>query len=298
MDEIEERKKETRSALWLFLVSILLLLLVISQMVRVAYAHKALTFSRSDHLSNNNNNNNLQNALVIPNHKISWAIYQQLDTQNKALFYEFDAKAGDPFYAQLVIPKIQDHYRNDFHPNIALVGNGISSAALTDSNLIRIISDETYNNNNDRSVLSAFGNMIPAGMSILGLAYEKLQPSMSTNTPNDVFYEPFTQTSYWKAQEFHATIPNDGRYFLAVYVNDAKELGADSKFVLAVGEVEGFTPLDFVTTLPSAWMQTKLFFEDYLSIMTVILIPLVAVIMSVAFLLIQRKHRSTVKSLR
>jgi hypothetical protein len=287
-------KKRTGSALWLFSLFILLPLTVSSQMVGFAYAHKPLVFSGPAQIGNNHNNN-LQSALIISNHKISWALFQQLDTRNKILFYKFNVKAGDPFYAQLIIPKIRNPDHNDFHPRIALMGNGISISILTDTRLASVVSTGVYSNDSNNSLSSALENTIPVALSILELEYEKQHPNASTDANDDIFYEPFTQTSYWKAQEFRAIIPNDGGYFLAVYVNDAKELGADSKFVLAVGETEDFGPLDFVTTLPSAWIQTKLFFGDYLSLVAAFLIILIAAIMNVAFLLIRRRHRSAEK---
>jgi hypothetical protein len=38
-----------------------------------------------------------------------------------------------------------------------------------------------------------------------------------------------------------------------------------AKYTLAVGEIEDFSLLDFFTIIPSAWLETKFFFEDYIS---------------------------------
>ena len=34
----------------------------------------------------------------------------------------------------------------------------------------------------------------------------------------------------------------------------------------AIGTIEDFSMIDFFTVLPSAWFETKLFFEDYISL--------------------------------
>ena len=63
-----------------------------------AYAHKLI--------SHDDSHRDIDNALKIPDHKISWAIYENLGT-NEAKFYSFDAKKGDSFYASIVVPKIE-----------------------------------------------------------------------------------------------------------------------------------------------------------------------------------------------
>ena len=61
-----------------------------------SYAHKLI--------SHDNTHTNINSPLKIPDHKISWAIYDNLDA-NQAKFYAFEAKAGDSFYASIVISK-------------------------------------------------------------------------------------------------------------------------------------------------------------------------------------------------
>ena len=63
------------------------------------YGHKLI--------SHDNSHTSIENALNIPDHKISWAIYDDLNA-NQAKFYSFDAEAGDSFYASIVIPKINE----------------------------------------------------------------------------------------------------------------------------------------------------------------------------------------------
>jgi hypothetical protein len=62
-----------------------------------AFGHKLINHDDS--------HRDFDSALVIPDHKISWAIYENLGI-NEAKYYTFDAKKGDSFYASIVIPKI------------------------------------------------------------------------------------------------------------------------------------------------------------------------------------------------
>lgn len=75
-----------------------------------ASAHKLLT--------HDNSHRSFDSSLVIPDHKISWAIYEDLGT-NEAKFYTFEAKKGDSFYASIIIPKIQG--LENYAPTLLLV---------------------------------------------------------------------------------------------------------------------------------------------------------------------------------
>ena len=114
--------------------------------------------------------------------------------------------------------------------------------------------------------------------------------------PSGEFYEPFTQTWYWERQEIVInSLSSLGTYYLVVFdralVNDA------GKYTLAVGETEDFSPMDFFTIIPSAWLDTKFFFEDYVS-PTIAISLLVAVPASIMILLVKRlKRRDQPKTL-
>ena len=89
----------------------LIFVLVLSILsVNSVYGHKLI--------SHDNSHTNIENALNIPDHKISWAIYEDLNT-NQAKFYSFDAEAGDSFYASIVIPKITE--LDDYSPTLILL---------------------------------------------------------------------------------------------------------------------------------------------------------------------------------
>ena len=201
-----------------------------------AFAHKLI--------SHDDSHRDYESALVIPDHKISWAIYENLGT-NEAKYYTFDAKKGDSFYASIVIPKIQ----------------GLEFYAPT----INFIEP-----NNDESKFS-----------VEKFLYEG-------DYPGNEFYEPFGQVTYWERQEINLEIPYDGKYFLVV----ADEKNQSGKYSLAIGTIEDFSGADFFTILPKAWFDTKIFVNDYYSLL-IFFAVLFLIIGLPIFFSVKRRHRST-----
>jgi hypothetical protein len=69
-------------------------------------------------------------------------------------------------------------------------------------------------------------------------------------------------------------------------------------WMLAVGEIEDFSALDFFTIIPSAWLDTKFFFEDYVS-PTIAIFLLVVLPALITILLVKRlKGKDQPKTLR
>ena len=68
--------------------------------------------------------------------------------------------------------------------------------------------------------------------------------------------------TYWERQEVSFEIPSDGNYFIIV----SDEKNQSGKYSLAVGTIEDFSGSDFVTILPKAWFDTKIFVNDYVSL--------------------------------
>ena len=151
------------------------ILILLTALIIVAfnpvYGHKLITHDGT--------NLSFDTALKIPDHKISWAIYEDLKS-DESKFYSFEAKKGDSFYASIVIPKIEG--LEEYSPTILLTnlstvkGDEISSTS------------QTYNQK---------------------VSYEGNYPGME-------FYEPFGQVTYWERQEIKTTIPEDGIYFIIV----------------------------------------------------------------------------------
>lgn len=175
-----------------------------------AYGHKLL--------SHDDSHRDIDSALQIPDHKISWAIYENLG-KNEAKFYKFDAKQGESFFASIVVPKLEG--LEEYSPTIILMEprtNGMSSAQQK-------------------------------------FLYEGDYPGFE-------FYEPFGQVTYWERQDVSLKLPVDGEYFIIV----ADEKNQGGKYSLAIGTIEDFSGSDFFTILPKAWLDTKLFVNDYSSL--------------------------------
>ena len=193
-----------------------------------AYGHKLI--------SHDDTHTNFESALEIPDHKVSWAIYENLGT-DEAKFYSFDAKQGDSFYASIVVPKING--LEEYSPSLVLM----NSATLENDSILF----ETQPNTKKFLYEGKF--------------------------PGNEFYEPFGQITYWERQEVRTEIPADGKYFIIVM----DEKNQKGKYSLAIGTIEDFSGSDFFTILPKAWLDTKLFVNDYFSIgilfFTLIAIP-------------------------
>ena len=149
----------------------LFLFLIVLSISPVAHAHKLI--------SHDDSHRDYESALVIPDHKISWAIYDNLGV-NETKFYTFDAKKGDSFYASIVIPKL-DGLQN-YSPSLVLVN------------------DDLFNNDSSSSNIES---------NIEKYLYEG-------DYPGNEFYEPFGQVTYWERQEITTIIPDDGQYFILV----------------------------------------------------------------------------------
>ena len=232
-------------------LSLLLVLAIVS--ASPAYGHKLINHDDS--------HRSFDSALHIPDHKISWAIYENLGA-NEAKFYIFDAKKGDSFYASIVVPKISG--LEEYSPSLLLINN-----------------EETisYNGNSDS----------------LEKLQSKTQKSLYEGTfPGNEFYEPFGQVTYWERQEIKTILPYDGEYFVVVM----DEKNQSGKYSLAIGTIEDFSGSDLFTILPKAWIETKLFVNDYVSITIFFLVISTIFIIPVCFIIRKKKrvigHVSTV----
>jgi hypothetical protein len=248
-------------------------------------AHKLLSSSGSD------DNSKFTSAMTIPNHTISWAIYQTLDDKDgiEARFYKFNnTQINSSFYAQIVIPKI-DQFVN-FTPSIMLLEPKFHE--IKDNNIV----DVSYHNNsvlNDSNTGSLpFG--IPTNYQIM------INEGYNDSLPSSTIYEPFTQTSYWERQEVNSKLDKLGTYYIIVYsiqnnssnnTLDQNNIPMFGKFSLAVGKVEDFSILDLLVLIPYSWINVKLFFNDYWSLMLGIGIFVLMVIVIPIILFLRRKRK-------
>ncbi len=136
-----------------------------------AFGHKLI--------SHDDSHRDFDSALVIPDHKISWAIYENLGVE-ETKFYTFDAKKGDSLYASIVIPKL-DGLEN-YSPSLILMNDDLYQGNMPSNNI---------------------------ESSVQKFLYEG-------DYPGNEFYEPFGQVTYWERQEINTIIPDDGQYFILV----------------------------------------------------------------------------------
>ena len=182
-----------------------------------AYGHKLI--------SHDGTHTDFESALYIPDHRVSWAIYEDLRAGG-AKFYAFDAERGDSFYAGILVPKISG--LEEYSPSLFLV----SPAAFE----------------NDPA---SFGTQPNAAR----FPYEG-------EFPGSEFYEPFGQVTYWDRQEVRTHLPSSGKYFIVIM----DEGGGAGKYTLSIGTIEDFSGDSLLLVLPKAWLDTKLFVNDYLSL--------------------------------
>jgi hypothetical protein len=157
------------------------------------YGHKLI--------SHDDSHRSFDSALLIPDHKISWAIYENLGV-DETKFYTFDAKKGDSFYASIVIPKLEglEHYS----PSLILMNHNL------------------------------FNNKLPSSdiQSVQKFLYEG-------NYPGREFYEPFGQVTYWERQEVKTIIPSDGEYFILV-MDEKNQSGKYSLAIGTIEDFSGY----------------------------------------------------------
>jgi hypothetical protein len=172
-------------------------------------------------------------------------VYEELG--NDPLYYKFDAKKGDKLFANIVIPNLDE--LEDFSPSLVFIAPSFSIDLITELKIL------DYTN--------SFHSSIPDGYDAIVFDYNSILPSKE-------FYEPFGQITYWERQEINLIIPVDATYYLAVY--DSKE--RHGKLALAIGYLEDFSVVDFMTVLPYAWFESRYFVEDYVTPVIVSLVTL------------------------
>ena len=158
-----------------------------------AYGHKLIT--------HDDTHRTLENALSIPDHKISWAIYENLGPYEKK-FYSFDAKPGDSFYASIVVPKIAG--LEEYSPTLVLIN----------------------------------GSYIEKDIDILESQAVMQKVNYDREFPGNEFYEPFGQVTYWERQEIRTTLTTEGEYFVIV-LDEQNQTGKYSLAIGTIEDFSG-----------------------------------------------------------
>ncbi len=173
-----------------------------------------------------------KDPVLVSNHQISWAAYEKLETKGQVDYYRFSAESGEEIYASLLVPKIDR--LSGFSPDLALIGPGLEEAG----------EDSTGADRGQLDVKDEEGVLV----------------KRYAGENSESFFEPFTQTNYWRHQVIRKEAPDDGTYHLAVW-SRTKTTG---KYVLAIGEKEDFGFSD-VLEYPSVWWRVRIFNERKLS---------------------------------
>ena len=204
-----------------------------------AYAHKLIPTDGS--------NISIDSSLEITDPRISWAMYEEINGDIR--YYSFYGKQGESLYASIVIPKLENLV--EFTPSIAFIGVESHLDLIEEFKILKPRKN--------------FDFSLPQGYDVYVFDYDGIIPSKE-------FYEPFGQVTYWERQEINFDFPVDGTYYLAIF----DEKSNSGKYALAVGTIEDFSMYDFFTILPYAWFETKIFFEDYLTV-TVSMVIVIAI---------------------
>jgi hypothetical protein len=80
-------------------IVIMIMLVLFASSIQMANGHKPLKVVDS--------NNDFTTAKEIPDHQISWAIYEEISGSNDVHYYKFTADEGQRLYAQISIPKLE-----------------------------------------------------------------------------------------------------------------------------------------------------------------------------------------------
>lgn len=175
-------------------IPVLLIALIAAAVLSApAQAHRPIIEERVTH--------GYDDATLIPDPDISWAIYGFLKSPGSVDYYYFDARAGMSLYTELLVPKKTVYAL--FHPSYAVIGPGIDAKP------------------------EGLPIDIPPGMGAIVVD--------GRNEDSDIFYEPFTAITYYRGEQKHTSI-GPGHYYIVVF-DKGEDIG---DYVLAVGEKEFF----------------------------------------------------------
>lgn len=137
---------------------------------------------------------------LVDDPSISTAIYATLDSAQDVDYFMFDGERGEVILVAMTIPQIEG--QESFAPTMALIGPGLGETDLPSRIAVPV----------------GAGSMV-------------IEPPPD---PASTFFEPFSRTSYWERQERHITLPETGRYLVAVW-NPEAEVG---RYTFVIGEKE------------------------------------------------------------
>lgn len=171
------------------LFSFLLIVLPLLLCVQCASAHTPLRPP---------DNSTLETAFEVHNPAKSWAIYAVLPNDGGVQYYRFEMGQDARLRLMLFVPTVKE----DFLPNLAILGPGIASQDAVPENV-----------------------KVPDGVGVMVVEPQR---------PTEPSYEPFTPSSYFYLADVDLRIAASGTYYLAVFESSRGHYG------VAIGYLEEF----------------------------------------------------------
>jgi hypothetical protein len=201
-------------------------------------------------------NTNIENAALIPDASISYAVYASLGpgpgNYTQTNYYKMEMGAGDRLLLVLLCP-VAD-YQNGFRPEMILMGPGMNRT----------------------------GDLPPTVQVWPGYGYQVF----SSETPTEVSYEGFSPSAFYDLYKFDSNVSVAGTYYIAITNPNPGGIGGNYGF--APGYKEEFT-IPVIITIPFALFQV---YEWEGQALWFIILPWVAVVLlGFLYLLVIKKER-------
>ena len=194
--------------------------------------------------------NTIENSYKLTDIEESQAIYSELTEDNDVDIYSLEGKAGQQLYTQLMVPDIE------------------GSREL----LLTLVVTGPFNE----------ANYLDQYTPIFGDRFRGYVNEPGNNRKS--FFEPFTQTTYLKKQQFSVELPADGTYYIAVY----SPVGQRGKYVLSVGQEERFG-LQELLQYPVTWFKVNYWFNPLRPFSILVLLGLV--VFAITKILLRRRKK-------
>lgn len=180
----------------------------------------------------------------IADYAVSSVYYGRIGEENREDVFRFAGQGGDDLFIQMLVPFASSE--KDFEPEF--------SFEIVDGK--RAEEDGGTPN-------------LKGGRQVEGLS------------DGEVYFEPFTQTRYWKKQVLRLNLPAAGMYQVQVFDRE----GAVGRYALVVGEKEKFAVTDLFT-LPYIWLRVRLWYNP---LTTALILLAILLFFSFVVYLIRRK---------
>lgn len=170
------------------------------------------------------NTSSYLDAVEINDVRVSNAIYDELPSGKYVRYFKFRLKPDEIIKVDVLVPKLEGY--ENFNVGLVLMTEQVA---------------KTF-------------PRVPVNL----ISTEEISAVDYESEERIVFYEPFTQTSYYQRQSFNLTTRNESEYYMAVFDRNA----AGGKYVLAIGNDETFGPADLLL-FPYNFSRVRIWYNDY-----------------------------------